>query len=337
MVFAKSTPTNSPARGRAASGRAFTIVELLIVIGILVLLVAVALVAMRVVKKNANRLQTTNALRQMMSAYTAYATDHKGKLMPGFIDQGDFVTNGGTLDIKAKLKSGHVLDAQDTSSYVWRLSPYLDHNWQVMFTDYRSPGVMTKAEEEYGAGDSSGKFGPSNTDPNLDMVIASHPSYGLNSIFLCGDSAHASLGSLAPWKVASGVKPLAITRLSDAMDPAKIVVFAPSQSPPPPSPAAIGPDDPTGSVRRGYMELRPPMFNYTDANGMSIPQQWSLNAADDRIQVVTPDSVGMGVPIDRMGDDKIATARLDGSVDTEFLGRLVIDMRLWDPRKVTPN
>jgi hypothetical protein len=40
----------------------------------------------------------------------------------------------------------------------------------------------------------------------------------------------------------------------------------------------------------------------------------------------------VGVPIDRMGDDKIAVGHLDGSVSTEFLGRIAVDMSLWDPR-----
>jgi hypothetical protein len=33
-----------------------------------------------------------------------------------------------------------------------------------------------------------------------------------------------------------------------------------------------------------------------------------------------------------MGDDKIAVGHLDGSVSTEFLGRIAVDMSLWDPR-----
>jgi type II secretory pathway pseudopilin PulG len=310
--------------------RGFTIMELLVVIGILFVLVAVALVAMRSIKKNADRLQTNNALKQMMSAYISYATEHKGRLMPGYVDPADIWTTPtqsaptGMLAVQAKLKSGHLLSAADSASYVWRLSPYLDHNWQVMFTDYRSPAIMTTLEAEYGAGDSSGTF----------SNIADHPAYGLNSLFLGGDSTHASLGNLAPWKVTGATKPLAISRMSDARNPAKLIVFAPSQNPPPNYPTPITPDDPTGTSRQGFMELRAPMFNnYTDPNGTNIPAQWTLDAANDgRIRIQAAGTLPMGVPIDRLGDDKVALGHLDGSVSTEFLGRIAVDMSLWDPR-----
>jgi hypothetical protein len=74
------------------------------------------------------------------------------------------------------------------------------------------------------------------------------------------------------------------------------------------------------------------MFNnYTDPNGTNIPAQWTLDAANDgRIQAAG--TLPMGVPIDRLGDEKVALGHLDGSVSTEFLGRIAVDMSLWDPR-----
>lgn len=329
----------SNAHEKFRGGRGFTITELMIVIAILFLLVGLALVAMRAVKKNADRLQSTNALKQMMSAYISYSTEHKGRLMPGYIDLADIGTNSGQIDIKAELKSGHVLNAQDTSSYVWRLAPYLDHNWQVMFTDYRSAGLLTRLEDEYGAGDASGIYGPDVANPPTTLGIASVPSYGLNSLFLGGDSTHGPATGMAPWKV--GVtKPLAITRMSDAKSPAKLVVFAP---------AAwcsggldvMGKIDPGTQVRLGYPELRPPMVGlgggpYTAPDGTLLTRNWSFNGAENLTEV-DPAYADAGLPVDRLGDDKIAIGHLDGSVDTQFAKRLAEDMSLWDPRMVSPN
>jgi hypothetical protein len=255
----------------------------------------------------------------MVSAYSNYATENKGKLMPGYIDVGDIVVppaappapGSGQVYVNAKFESGNPPVAADLQSYVWRLSPYLDHSWKTFFTDYRSSGYVSNLTEALGNGSAA-----------AITEIADHPAYGLNSIFLGGDSTHGPFTNLAPWK--PGVKPIAATALSQVKNPPRMIVFAPTQSPPPDFPNEIAADDPTGTLRWGFPELRAPAL-YDDLAspvGGSYVQQWILDPNDGRIKKELTMSEPAGVPIDRLDGNRIPIGHLDGSTEAPEISEI---------------
>jgi len=72
-----------PRAGRRSSGRrAFTLVELLVVIGIIALLIAVLMPALRRAREQANAAACSSNQRQIMMAFLMFANEHKGHL-PG--------------------------------------------------------------------------------------------------------------------------------------------------------------------------------------------------------------------------------------------------------------
>ena len=79
-------PTFHRPPGRAAASRpsrsAFTLVELLVVIGIIALLIAVLMPALRRAREAANSTACSSNQRQIMMAFLMFANDHKGHL-PG--------------------------------------------------------------------------------------------------------------------------------------------------------------------------------------------------------------------------------------------------------------
>src|SRR5678815_229530 len=73
---------------RRAVARAFTLVELLVVIGIIAILISVLMPALSKAKKSAWEVSCANNLRQLMMGYLMFANEHKGHLPGGHYDYG---------------------------------------------------------------------------------------------------------------------------------------------------------------------------------------------------------------------------------------------------------
>ena len=75
--------------------RAFTLVEVLVVVGIIALLVGMLLPALNRARRNAKAAQCLSNLRQMQAAQLAYAVDNKGWLIQAGFDHGGETGNEG--------------------------------------------------------------------------------------------------------------------------------------------------------------------------------------------------------------------------------------------------
>ncbi len=314
-----STTTRSSSRG-------FTIIELLVVIAILAMLMGLVYVALRTGRRGAERAESLNALRQMTNAYIAYTTEHNGRLMPGYVRYQDIGTGPNQIDLSARLKSGFTLNAQDTSSYVWRLAPYLDHKWDVYMTDYRDKQLVGALEEEYGDGDGAGgdAFGPG-TATGGQFGISRVPSYALNSIYLGGDNWHGT--DRSPWvftgtSVQMNPNTVAAQRMSDVKNPAKIIVFG-----------AVRDAIDLSEKPMGYCELRAPFADFDPNTQTGSDPQWTVASAGQVTFTGPPGPAG--VPVSRLRDGRVPISHLDGSVEAEYLERLSVDMSRWSPKALS--
>jgi prepilin-type N-terminal cleavage/methylation domain-containing protein/prepilin-type processing-associated H-X9-DG protein len=75
--------------------KAFTLVELLVVIGIIAILIAILLPSLQKAKEQANIVKCASNLRQIAMGILMYAGDNKGKLIPSAVGPGDTIYPNG--------------------------------------------------------------------------------------------------------------------------------------------------------------------------------------------------------------------------------------------------
>jgi prepilin-type N-terminal cleavage/methylation domain-containing protein len=304
--------------------KAFTLMELMVVVAIIALLVGLVIVSMRGVRASATRSESLGALRQMALAHGQYSDDHRGRLLPGYLDQIALQN----LNITAKLEDGTRLDSTDcaggicdASSYVWRLAPYLDDAWLTFFAD-TIEGPRSVFAAEHG----TGSHGPAGSS-DYDGGASERPSYGLNSIFVGGDSWHggSDIADLNPWTNPSAK--IAATRLSEVKNPSRLIVFAPT--------AKAGSGEVYEDSEVGFCELRPPYLEFDAVTDSWVTPQWRVGAGGLVEQTSNGAYAdGAGLPIARSGQGLMPVAHLDGSAVVVEISTLSRDMRHWSPFEV---
>ncbi len=299
-------------------------IELMVVIAIIVLLVTLVAVSLKSVRGSARRTVSLSALKQIMMAYRSYSDDNRGQLLPGYIGADLFADGEPFANLRVTLPGGTLLEPEDAQSYVWRLAPYVDNAWEVFYTELRDVGLMAQLEAEY----SSGVYGPFGN--SVTGGISERPTYGLNSIFVGGDSEHGGSDATSrhPWTGDPNIVPLAATRFTQVKNPARLIVFGAA--------AKANPDatDPVYDDELfGFCELRSPYLNL--GADMWIDPQWKVGARGLVEQTTSGEYTdGAGLPIVRSGNDVIPVGMLDGSASLEQVSNLSRDMRRWSPFEV---
>ncbi len=213
---------NSPPLFRAGRRRGFTLVELLVVIAIITLLVSLVATAAKYARGASASTREIALGRQLITAYTAYATDNRGQLMPGFY--------GLNPALPATDERGNPLSGQTAHRWPWRLAPYLDFQLQGLVQD---PFLLEDLRYT----------------TQFSYFVSLYPSMGLNSVFMGGDSSSAGLGFNSALESLYGKIPL--TRLSQAKRPADLIVFGSARTNAPYEPGAP-------PVIEGYFRITPP-------------------------------------------------------------------------------
>ena len=306
---------------RTMPRRAFTLMELLIVVAMIAVLIGIIAVSLRGVRGAASRVKSLSALRQMAVGYTLYSQDNNGRLLPGYIGTTLMAPGKPFENLRVSLPSGASLIDVDMQSYVWRLAPYVDDSWQTFFEE-ADVGAMAGF---------SGEYQRMEDQSHTPGLISEHPSFGLNSIFVGGDSVHGDVEDHNPWDGAEPEK--AATRLSHVVNPTKLIVFAPTAE------AAMAVNDVYEDVAVGFCELRAPFLTRPDTTWDN--QQW-LIGANGRVEQASTGAFGTGggLPIARTakdvlngGKEPIPVVHLDTSTGMQPLVELSEDMRHWTQRR----
>jgi len=113
----------------------FSIIEIVVVIAIIGVLVGILVPSIFSIKTKAKKTRELNVLKQIMTGWATYSSDHQNKLLPGYLEVSyqehyelAWAFPDETLIPPAPSYDSDYLNV--VGPWPWRLLPYLDENWR---------------------------------------------------------------------------------------------------------------------------------------------------------------------------------------------------------------
>ncbi len=189
----------------ATGRRAFSLVELLVVIAVVAMLLGLLLPGLARARDEARALRSAVASRSLAAAWTLYANDHRGELIPGYLPI--------TTDASVTDEYGNEWGALIAQRWVYRLAPWFDHAML---------GTTIVGEEAEFARDRARIHAMDNGHFEWAYRMSVYPSFGLNVQHVGGNYADPPQTFRATNPVRRGDQPLR---------PEYLVVFASARGP----------------------------------------------------------------------------------------------------------
>jgi len=161
--------------------RAFTIVELLVVIGIIAVLAGMLLPAISSATRRAKKVEETNRIRQVGIAWNLYANGNDDAALPGYLEDGGGAGDENVQEawnVHYKLPDKEPVPDEDAAPWPWRLMPYLDYDHEVMLGYLELEETSELIMADYTRLDPDGMHRPTK--------IARHPAFGYNAYYTGG-------------------------------------------------------------------------------------------------------------------------------------------------------
>lgn len=228
--------------------RGFTLIELLVVVAIIGVLVGILVPALgraRVLAKQTRELKTSGSL---MTAYTLYANEHRGAVLPGYASSSMTVpATGASRVLDVRDESGAAMYGQIARRYPWRIAPYLEYNFAGLYDDLN-------LLERYQA------------RSDYQYVVSLSPSMGINADFV-GGKGDPGMGFNSDALSLFGA--FYITRIDQPRNAANLIVFV----------SARGVDPDGGTPVPGFHVVDAPALNFsrwTSAgfDASKAPENW---------------------------------------------------------------
>lgn len=218
---------------RILGDRAFTLIELLIVIAIIAVLISVMAPSLSRARLLAKQTRELNAARQLMLAVSCYAGDNRGSVLVGFPTEA--MVSGGMVVVDDK---GNRLYSHSAQRYPWRIAPYLANSFGSL---YDNPKVLSELRD---------------AEPQLiqmgvqyPYIVSLYPTLGMNTRFIGGSDASGAFSK----KTIEAIGTPFITRIDEPRRPSRLMMFASARGD---AQAAL----PGMGILQGYFSITPPWW-----------------------------------------------------------------------------
>lgn len=203
------------------AGRAFSLIELLVVLVVITLLLALICPALGRAKAVARQTRELSTGAQLMRACMTYSTDARGWVLPGYTPA-SWTGNGSVRD-----ETGSPVMGQSARRYPWRIAPYLDYTFAGLYDD-------RNILERYSA------------RPDYQYVVSLSPSMGINADFVGGNDENGIAFNSAGLRMFGKFY---IQKIDDAQRPGSLIVFGSARG-----------VDPDGGTVAGFHRIESPAF-----------------------------------------------------------------------------
>lgn len=192
---------------------AFTLVELLVVVGVVALLVAMLLPVLGGARRSARELRSQSGLRQMMIGYTMYHQENRGAVLMGYTPA---TLNGAAVAVDDPV-SGRTFTVPVADRYPWRLLGCVGNIWEILHSHADVPPIPA-------AGDSA-------VDAfKKAYTLSINPTYGINAVYVGGQTGPIYAGFAGPNGDAPNVGRHVVFRGSEVRRSTELIVFADSKA-----------------------------------------------------------------------------------------------------------
>jgi len=181
--------------GGVRGGRAFTIVELLVVISVIGLLLGLLIGGLRAAIATGKQTKETNRLKQVLLAWHMYSNQYEDRLLPGYLEQcmGDTGVQTGpqgsaSWQVRFRNKRGQELAPELCQAYPWRLAPFLDYNydailgWRLDIAEDLDTALALETEQVQDLPECLASVGANMDGAGTEL----QPAFGYNAYYLGG-------------------------------------------------------------------------------------------------------------------------------------------------------
>ncbi len=291
----KPSPRHAPPRSR--SRRAFSLIELMVVVTIIGLLAGITIPVIQSIQSQGRAVTELSAARAAAGGWRTFAEERDGELLKGYYPDST-PSNEPLYDFEGRL----IPSGPTQQRWFWRLTQYVNDPRSVFFPN----SLETLRRQVIDTGD------------NYQYTATLYPAMGLNGEWIGGLGEELGNELYALYEYGGLTECPYARRISDIKRPSSLMLFSSARYGSTEDNSDVGASFP--GIIQGFYRITSPV---SPRNGF----RWPVDENGSTIATMTDKPVDHGY-VSARHSNKAVTAMVDGSTQLQTIGDLA-DMRRW--------